>query len=172
MGVNLSPSQVRPELPAIIRRTLAESGCLPSLLEIEVTEHSLLDEDSKTIEWLQEIRRMGVRIAFDDFGTGYASLSYLKRFPLDQLKIDRSFVRDFGSNKENTAIVTAVVELAKRLGLSTVAEGIEDEYCAKMLTELGCDEGQGYYFAKPMPADQVRSFFNALAPKHDHATAA
>ena len=102
---------------------------------------------------------LGVRIAFDDFGTGYASLTYLKKFPLDRLKIDRSFVTKLLANSDDMAIVGATISLGKLLGLSVVAEGIEDRATADLLRSRGCDEGQGYYFGRPMPAVEFEQRF-------------
>lgn len=162
VGVNLSPSQLHSQLPQDIERVLAETGFAPHLLEVEVTENILLNEDDPTtIDLLHRIRALGVRIAFDDFGTGYASLSYLTRFPLDRLKIDRSFIRDFGTNARNTAIVTAIIDLGKRLGHSVIAEGVENQGCAKLLQDAGCMEGQGYYFGKPMTREHIDELFEA-----------
>ncbi|NJO32150.1 MAG: EAL domain-containing protein [Rhodospirillales bacterium] len=161
VGVNLSPSQFHADLPMTIERVLSQTGLAPDRLEIEVTEQILLKEDARTVDLLGQIRRLGVRIAFDDFGTGYASLSHLKRFPLDCLKIDRSFVRDLGIDRNNTAITTAIIELGNRLGLCTIAEGIEDEQSAEWLAKLGCSEGQGYYFGKPMPVAQMQEMLEA-----------
>lgn len=174
MGVNVLPSQFRAELPEQIQRVLAETGLTPSLLEVEITENILLNEDANALELLQQIRNIGVRVALDDFGTGYASLSSLKRFQLDRLKIDRSFVSDLGTDHNNMAIVNAVVELGKRLGLSTIAEGIEDEGCVELLERLGCEQGQGYHFGKPMPANQIDELFIAAQTyaSHPQATAA
>lgn len=156
VGINLSPTQFHSRLPQDMERVLAETGFAPHLLEVEVTENILLNEDDPTtIDMMHRIRALGVGIAFDDFGTGYASLSYLTRFPLDRLKIDRSFVRDFGKNARNTAIVTAIVELGKRLGHSVIAEGVEDLGCVKLLQDAGCEEAQGYYFGKPMPRENI-----------------
>ena len=165
IAVNLSPSQFQPELPKNIERVLLETGLAPALLEVEVTENILLEADPNLIGCLHQIRNLGVQIAFDDFGTGYASLSSLKRFPLDRLKIDRSFVSGFGNDPLNDAIVTGVVELAQRVGLSTTAEGIEDKRCAELLAKLGCGEGQGFHFSEPVSADQ----FEQLLHSNGHA---
>jgi EAL domain-containing protein (putative c-di-GMP-specific phosphodiesterase class I) len=135
-----------------------EMGLSPQLLEVEVTEGVLLKEhDPNTVGVLERIRALGVAIAFDDFGTGYASLSYLKRFPLDRLKIDRSFVGSLEQDVHDAAIVNAVVGLAKQLRLAVVAEGIDNERCAQLLQGLGCPEGQGYVFGKPMALSAWRS---------------
>lgn len=164
IGVNISPSQFHAELPATIERVLSQTGLAPDRLEIEVTEQILLKEDARTIDLLRQIRSLGVRIAFDDFGTGYASLSHLKRFPLDCLKVDRSFVRHLGTDRNNTAITTAIIELGNRMRLCTIAEGIEDEQSAVWLAELGCPEGQGYHFGKPMSVVQMQHLLDAQNP--------
>ena len=162
VGVNLFPAQFHSGLPQDIERVLIHTGFAARLLELEVTENILLNEDDpKTIEMLHRIRALGVGIAFDDFGTGYASLSYLIRFPLDRLKIDRSFVRDFGQNDRHTAIVNAIVDLGRRLGHSVIAEGIESQGCAKFLQEASCKEGQGYHFGKPMSRGSIDNLLAA-----------
>lgn len=152
VGVNLFPSQFAQDLPQRLAEILAETGLPPRLLEVEITENILLTDDEKTIALLREVRDLGVSVALDDFGTGYASLTHLKRFPLDRLKIDRSFATTFGADPADTAIVTAIVGLARELGLHTIAEGIEDPECARLLSAAGCHEGQGYHYGRPMTA--------------------
>src|SRR5262249_43808202 len=153
IAVNLAPSQLRSnELAANVRTVLSETGLPPSLLELEVTEDILLDHDDRALEIFRAIQASGVRIVFDDFGTGYASLSYLKKFPLQGLKIDRSFVRELRFKADDQAIVGSTIALSKQLGLTVVAEGIEDSDTAEFLARMGCDEGQGYYFGRPLPA--------------------
>lgn len=154
IGVNLFPSQFTQDLPLRLAAILAETGLPPRLLEIEITENILLTDDEKTIALLRDVRDLGVCVALDDFGTGFASLTHLKRFPLDRLKIDRSFVTTFGSDPADTAIVTAIVGLARELGLHTIAEGIEDAGVATLLSAAGCSEGQGYHFGKPMSGEE------------------
>jgi EAL domain-containing protein (putative c-di-GMP-specific phosphodiesterase class I) len=161
VGVNLAPSQMRPDLPALVERVLSETGLPPALLELEVTENILLDRNGAAQALLARIRAVGVGIAFDDFGTGYASLTHLRRFALDRLKIDRSFVRDLESDAENAAIVTAVAGLGKRLRISVIAEGVESAEVVAPLLDAGCDEGQGYLFGKPMPAEGIEQILVA-----------
>ena len=161
LGVNLFPCQFTPQLPALIKTVLDDTGFRADLLEIEITENILLSNDEHTITVLSRIRDLGVRVALDDFGTGYASLTYLKRFPLDRIKIDRSFVTGFGFDTTNTAIVTAIVGLSRQIGLSTIAEGIEDKDCETKLRLLGCDEGQGYLYGKPVPAAAINARLEA-----------
>src|SRR6202008_2417301 len=131
---------------------LAETGLTPALLELEVTEDILLVDEKRVLDTFQRIQDLGVRVVFDDFGTGYASLSYLKKFPLDGLKIDRSFVQELQTRSDDTAIVGAIIGLSKLLGLSVVAEGIEDRATNELLLRMGCKRGQGYYFGRPKPA--------------------
>ena len=152
VAVNLAPSQLRSnDLVTTVETALRDSGCAPSRLELEVTEDILVD-DEKAVEIFREIRNLGVHILLDDFGTGYASLSYLKKFPISGLKIDRSFVCHLRSDIDNAAIVSSTIGLSTLLGLSVVAEGIEDRGTANLLARMGCKQGQGYYFGRPMPA--------------------
>jgi EAL domain-containing protein (putative c-di-GMP-specific phosphodiesterase class I) len=153
VGVNLASSLIRSgQLPALIEATLRETQLPASLLELEVTEDILLSESEGSLEMFRRVRRLGVRTVFDDFGTGYAGLSYLRKFPLDGLKIDRSFVMGLKANSADAAIVVSTIALARQLGLSVVAEGIEDRETLQLLAQMGCYEGQGYLFGKPMPA--------------------
>jgi diguanylate cyclase (GGDEF)-like protein len=164
VGVNLSPSQLQAgDLAGSIAQLLDATGLAASLLELEVTEDVLLQDEDSVLETFKRIQNLGVRIVFDDFGTGYASLSYLKKFPLDGLKIDRSFVRDLLIDSDDAAIVGSTVGLSKQLGLSVIAEGIEDRATADFLLSLGCADGQGYFFGRPMPvADFEARFMPAL----------
>ena len=152
VGVNVSPSQLLGgQLHKRVEALLDETGLSPHLLELELTEDILIENTEETVEILSHIQDLGVGIAFDDFGTGYASLTYLKRFPLDRLKIDRSFVMEIQSDKQDKAIVSALVALCKGMDLKVIAEGIEDRTSISILRDMGCDEGQGYYFSKPVP---------------------
>lgn len=159
-SVNLSPSQLQSgDLAATIREVLDDTGLAAPLLELEVTEDILLLDEHRVLDTFLRIRDLGVRIVFDDFGTGYASLSYLKKFPLDELKIDRSFVRDLLTNSDDAAIVGSTVSLGRRLNISVIAEGIEDRATADLLVAMGCEEGQGYFFGRPMPAQAFEKQF-------------
>lgn len=152
IAVNLAPSQLHSnDLAKTIDSALKESDFPPSRLELEVTEDILID-DERAVDIFREIRKLGVRILLDDFGTGYASLSYLKKFPITGLKIDRSFVSQLRSDIDNAAIVSSTIGLSTLLGLSVVAEGIEDRGTANLLAQMGCKQGQGYFFGRPMPA--------------------
>jgi EAL domain-containing protein (putative c-di-GMP-specific phosphodiesterase class I) len=165
IAVNLSPSQLQSgDLAAAVADVLAATGLTPSLLELEVTEDILLLDEERVLDMFRRIQQLGVRVVFDDFGTGYASLSYLKKFPLDGLKIDRSFVLDLLSDRDDAAIVGSTVGLSKQLGLSVVAEGIENRATADLLVMMGCQEGQGYFFGRPMPAALFESEYFAVKP--------
>jgi diguanylate cyclase (GGDEF)-like protein len=160
VGINLSPSQLQSgDLARSVADMLDRTGLSPSLLEIEVTEDILLQDEMRVLETFQKIQKLGVRVVFDDFGTGYASLSYLKKFPLDGLKIDKSFVFDLLTDSDDAAIVNSTVGLSKQLGLSVIAEGIENRASADLLLTMGCEEGQGYFFGKPMPVSEFEAKF-------------
>ena len=171
IGVNLSPSQMQAgDLPATVAQVLEDTGLPPALLELEVTEDILLADDETARKIFRDIQRLGVHVAFDDFGTGYASLAYLKKFQLDRLKIDRSFVRDLLTDPNDAAIVDSTIRLGKQLGLSITAEGIENSATADMLARMGCDEGQGYHFSRPVPAHEFERVFFSTAKNHDTIT--
>ncbi len=159
MSVNLSVRQLRDAyLADTVASVLAGTGLRPELLELEITESSVMDRPDKAIAVLETLKRLGVKIAIDDFGTGHSSLSYLKLFPLDHLKIDRSFVSDIEHDANDAAIVAAAVSLAHSLGLSVVAEGVETAVQVERLRTLGCDELQGYHFSRPLPAAEMERF--------------
>ncbi|MCP4699818.1 MAG: EAL domain-containing protein, partial [Gammaproteobacteria bacterium] len=164
VAVNLSARQFRKkDLPRVIRDVLEETGLPPERLELEITE-GLLMEDSETARTiLFELKEMAVRIALDDFGTGYSSLSYLKRFPLDVLKIDRSFIQDVCVNRDTSSITSAIIALSKCLQLKNVAEGVETEAQLQFLREHKCDETQGYLFSPPLPAAKFIEWLHAAA---------
>jgi len=160
LGVNLSLSQFQSgDLAATVDAVLQDTGFSPSLLELEVTEGILLEDDERALAIFDRIQDLGVGIAFDDFGTGFASLTYLKKFPLDRLKIDKSFVQNLRADSDDMAIVGATIGLGKLLGLSVIAEGIQDRATADLLGSKGCEEGQGYYFGRPMPAAEFEQRF-------------
>jgi len=160
IGVNLSPSQFQSgDLAHAVAQALARTGLSPTSLELEVTEDILLHDEQGALNTFLKIQALGVRIVFDDFGTGFASLSYLKKFPLDGLKIDRSFVLGLLANPDDAAIVNSTIGLSKQLGLSVIAEGIENRATADFLVSMGCEEGQGYFFGRPMPAADFEAKF-------------
>ena len=154
--VNLSARQIaQPDLVDLVVAALDKGGIESSSLCLEITETALMADPAAGLKVLQDLRGLGVELAIDDFGTGYSSLSYLKRFPVDVLKIDRSFVDGLGDDPEDTAIVTAIISLGRALGLRVVAEGVETQRQLAELRRLGCDRGQGFMFAKPAPAPKL-----------------
>jgi len=155
LAINLSARQFQqPRLIPIIEQILTETGLDPRYLEFELTEGSVMKDPDETIKKLNELKQMGVTISIDDFGTGYSSLNYLKRFPIDTLKIDQSFIREISTDPEVTAIVTAIITLAHALKLKVIAEGVETEEQLKLLRSLGCDEVQGFLFCEPISANE------------------
>ena len=155
MHVNLSAKQfVQPNLADKLTRILEETGLPAAALKLEITESAIMENPERRSSVLAESEgSSGVQLAIDDFGTGYSSLSYLHRFPIDSLKIDRSFVSEMGGQGEPSEIVRAIVNLAHNLGLDVIAEGVETQAQLDHLTTLGCDYGQGYLFSVPMAAD-------------------
>ncbi|WP_114650205.1 EAL and GGDEF domain-containing protein [Pseudothauera hydrothermalis] len=159
MSVNLSTRQLmHAELSKVVAEALTGNELPASQLELEITESSVMERPNDAIPVLSGLKRLGVRLAIDDFGTGYSSLSYLKLFPLDHLKIDRSFVSDIEHDPNDAAIFAAAVSMAHNLGLSVVAEGVESAVQVARLKELGCDELQGYHFSRPLPADEAQDW--------------
>ena len=157
ISVNLSGRQLGdPDVVANIAAALTRSGLEPDALWLEITESTLMDDAAGAARTLNAIRELGVHLVIDDFGTGYSSLAYLKRFPVDTLKIDRSFVDGLGRDAESEAIVRAVVGLTQSLHLSVIAEGVETEEQLAMLHELGCETYQGYLLSRPVPAEDIR----------------
>lgn len=164
VSVNLSPRQFHERnllenVAAIVRETKVDATCL----ELELTESSLIENHESAVETLLKLKNLGLKISIDDFGTGCSSLGYLKRLPLDVLKIDRSFMREAATSRADAAIVTAIVTLAQNLGLKVVAEGIEEEAQLKFLRPLRCDEWQGFLFSKPIAADQFKTLLKRAA---------
>lgn len=154
ISVNISAIELdQSQLLSHIANVLEETGLFPGALELEITESVLMQDAESSIRILQELKEMGIKIAVDDFGTGYSSLSYLKQFPVDILKIDRSFAKDIVSDSDSSAIVTAIIALAKNLGLSALAEGIETKEQFELLYNEQCDRAQGYLFSKPVNAE-------------------
>jgi EAL domain-containing protein (putative c-di-GMP-specific phosphodiesterase class I) len=163
VAVNLSARQLRnTELIHTVAQALRETGVPPQLLELEITESAVMDNPEEAIKILQALKRMGVTLAIDDFGTGYSSLAYLKLFPIDHLKIDRSFVRDIERDPNDAAIAFSTIALAHSLGLKVVAEGVETREQLAMLQQNGCDEVQGYFFSRPLAAAAIPDFFAGL----------
>jgi diguanylate cyclase (GGDEF)-like protein/PAS domain S-box-containing protein len=160
--VNLSARQlVDANLVGRVTEVIDLTGVAPAAVHFEITEHALMADAVTTRSTLQELRRLGIKLALDDFGTGYSSLAHLKHFPVDALKIDRSFVEGLGTDHGDAAITAAIVDVAQRLGLETVAEGVESLDQAEWLTALGCDLAQGYHYARPMGAAELRGHLPA-----------
>lgn len=160
VAVNVSALQFRQaDFVRKVEGALAESGALPTMLTLEMTESILLEEFDETVAKINALKRLGVRFALDDFGTGYSSLSYLKRLPLDELKIDRSFIRELAEETNDAVLVDTILTMAKRIGVEVVAEGVETESVVDYLRERGCPVFQGYYFGKPCAVDQFAQLY-------------
>jgi EAL domain-containing protein (putative c-di-GMP-specific phosphodiesterase class I) len=169
VAVNLSGVQLKQsDLVDMVEAVLRETGLAPSTLEFEITESVLMSDASQATRILESLKALGVRLSVDDFGTGYSSLSYLKRFPIDTVKIDRSFVDGLGQDPADSAIVAAVVGVANALKLETIAEGVETSLELGELIKLGCTYAQGYLFARPQPAGELVSILDkqiSLSPE-------
>jgi EAL domain-containing protein (putative c-di-GMP-specific phosphodiesterase class I) len=164
MAVNVSARQFRhPDFIGQVMAVLARSGANPQLLKLELTEGLLIDNVEATIATMNALKAKGVGFSLDDFGTGYSSLAYLKRLPLDQLKIDQSFVRDVLTDANDATIARTIVTLGQSLGLAVIAEGVETEAQRDFLARHNCDAFQGYLFSRPLPADQFDAFIAARA---------
>lgn len=162
MSVNLSAVQFRKgDVVDVVKGALQASGLDPKYLELELTESLLLKDQQQLLQMLQQLKALGIMLSIDDFGTGYSNLSYLKRFAVDKLKIDQSFVRDMETDADDYALVRAIIQLAHSLGLRVTAEGVETKEQMLILAKLNCDEFQGYYFARPMPAEDLVSYLQA-----------
>ncbi len=155
MAVNVSPGQLgQGTIANAVLSILVQTGLAPDRLEVEITETALLNEEANGIGDLRQLSAMGVRVALDDFGTGYSSLAHLRSFPFDKIKIDGSFVRDALTRPDCAAVVGAVADLGRRLGVTTVAEGVETEEHLKLVTREGCVEVQGHYFGVAEPDER------------------
>ncbi|CCO25029.1 bifunctional diguanylate cyclase/phosphodiesterase [Maridesulfovibrio hydrothermalis] len=159
ISINVSGRQLKePELLKDIKDIVATSGCIPEKMELEITESMLMEDVEATVATLDEIAALGFALSIDDFGTGYSSLAYLKKFPINTLKIDRSFIMDITDDKEDARIVQTIIDMSKNLGLEVVAEGVETIEQSQMLKKAGCTKIQGYLYAKPMPLDELIPF--------------
>ncbi|MBW8845948.1 MAG: EAL domain-containing protein [Burkholderiales bacterium] len=173
LSVNLSTRDLMDQdLPAKIEALIAPLEVPPASLCLEITESAIMDDPERALSTLEHLHAMGFKLSIDDFGTGYSSLAYLKRLPVDELKIDRSFVMAMERDLDDARIVRSTIELAHNLGLTVVAEGLETEKAWAMLARLGCDEGQGYYICKPMPQDQFIAWAQAWRPPDTSAITA
>ena len=165
VAVNLSPMQfLRGDIVATVVNALAQSQLPPDRLELEITETVLLEKSDRNIHTLENLRSLGVSISMDDFGTGFSSLSYLRTFPLDKLKIDKSFVESLSSDRRSFGIVSAIAGLGQTFGLKTVAEGVETDTQFQIVAKEGCTEVQGFYYARPMAAEEIPHFIATFKP--------
>jgi diguanylate cyclase (GGDEF)-like protein len=158
IAVNVSPRQFQPQLPAIVRRAIESTG-QGAFLRLELTESSVMSDPERAIRLLRELKALGMKLSIDDFGTGYSSISYLQKLPLDELKIERSFLSGIRTAGDQAALVDLIIGMAHSLGLSVVAEGVETEVQFAYLRQRGCDEAQGYLFGKPLPAAEFAARF-------------
>jgi EAL domain-containing protein (putative c-di-GMP-specific phosphodiesterase class I) len=164
VAVNLSARQFADQsLVPLVAGVLADTGLEPTCLELEITESLVMQNPEQAARLLAQLQEMGVKLAMDDFGTGYSSLAYLKRFPVDAIKIDRSFIQGLPGDEEDATITQAVIAMAHSLRLRTIAEGVETAEQLAFLERLGCDEIQGYYFSKPLPFAEVERLLAAHA---------
>jgi EAL domain-containing protein (putative c-di-GMP-specific phosphodiesterase class I) len=156
VAANLSGSQVRnPKLVALVRDILNETGCRPEWLELEITEAFIMKETEQCIDTLAGLHSLGVSLAIDDFGAGYSSLSYLRRLPINKLKIDRSFIGDISRDMDSAAIVQAIIAMGHSLNLEIIANGVENSSQKVFLKAQHCEYAQGYHYARPMSADAI-----------------
>lgn len=159
VSVNVSAQQLQTsDFAATVARVIKDTGFPPNLLEIELTESSLIADEARARAQITALQALGVKVALDDFGTGYSSLLYLRRFSFDKIKLDRSFVLDSDKSHEARTLVAGITTMAHDLGLAVTAEGVENAEQARFLQEAGCDRLQGFFFSRPVPADDVRRF--------------
>jgi len=158
LAMNLAVKQLESaDFIEMFENLIIETGCKAEWLELEVTEGQIMNNPQESIETLNSIANLGIKLAVDDFGTGYSSLAYLKRLPIDKLKIDQAFIRELPNDNEDSAITKAIIALAQNLNLSIIAEGVETKEQRDFLIKNGCENMQGYYYSKPIPAKQFNS---------------
>ena len=164
MSINISAVHFNDEnLVPIISSSLKATGMSPRSLELELTETSILQNLNQAIETLDSFKRMGLKLALDDFGTGYSSLSYLMKLPFNRLKIDQSFIRNLKTKTKGATIVSAIISMSHSLGMSVVAEGVEEAEHMQVLRQMRCDAVQGYYISRPLPADKFEDFIRLVS---------
>lgn len=170
VAINISPQQFQhPSFYEMILGILSHTQVAPENIELEITEGVIMYNENDTIDLLKKLRDLGLKLSIDDFGTGYSSLSYLKQFPIDKLKIDQSFIKSIDQNDADKAIVSTVVDLGNNLGLTLIAEGVEEASHLSILKDMGCQEIQGYYFSKPLPQQNLLAFMSEF--KHGQKSA-
>lgn len=171
VSVNVSPLQFRRQnIIKLVKSAVSEAHLCPQALELEITESALMDDIDASIATLQKLQSLGISISIDDFGTGYSSLSHLRRLPVDILKIDRSFIMNAHTSKDDAQILAAIISTAHSLHLSLIAEGVEYREHQELLQKQGCREAQGYYFARPMPAEEMVAFLQSSAAPMETVT--
>lgn len=159
VAINISPLQLKSKsICKFIKSTIAENSIDASVLELEITESSMMQDIEKSISIFSELKEIGIKIAIDDFGTGYSSLSYLRKIPINKIKIDRSFIIDLSHKQESSIITKTIIDMGKNLGYKVIAEGVENQYQLQVLKDNGCDEVQGYYFSKPLMPEKLEGF--------------
>jgi len=162
LSINLATKNLQDDaLLVFINDKLEEYNLKPQEIEFEITESSLMHDPEQAIEFMNALKKTGFKLSVDDYGSGYASLGYLKKLPVDALKIDMMFIKDITENKYSQEIVKSTLMMAHGLGLKVIAEGVENDEARQMLHDMGCDIGQGYYFAKPLPEDEIEAFLAA-----------
>lgn len=165
IGINISPIQFqRPDFVSKVKSIVNKVGIQPQYVDLEITENDLLFNQAENFKTLERLKEIGLTISIDDFGTGYSSLSYLRKFPIDTLKIDKSFIRDVTNNVNDQAIVTSIIQLAHNMNLTVIAEGVETKDMVKFLKKHDCDEMQGFLYSKPLPADELTTFIEKRNP--------
>lgn len=163
VAVNISGRQFRQiDLPGVIDRVLKKTGLEAKYLELELTESLLIENVEKVVETMYALKDRGIKLSIDDFGTGYSSLSYLKQFPVDKLKIDRSFISEMASNHNDAAITKAIINLGHSLNLQVLAEGVENEYQRDFIISHGCDYAQGYFYKAPDTPDKIIEYLSSV----------
>jgi EAL domain-containing protein (putative c-di-GMP-specific phosphodiesterase class I) len=166
IAVNLSRCQLRERgLPAHVERIIRETGVAPGQVQLEITESAVMRDPDLAVSIMNEVKARGLHLAIDDFGTGYSSLSQLKRFPIDALKIDRSFIKDIPADKDSMAIARAIAAMAGSLDLTVIAEGVETEQQMEFVRRHGCDEAQGYLYSRPIPERELAAFLDRDADR-------
>jgi len=168
VSINLSASDLlEPRMPQHLLDCLAQADLSPHKLMLEVTESAIMNEPEQAVKVMQQLRGHGVRFSVDDFGTGYSSLAQFKSLPVDELKIDRSFVKNLKSGSDDAIIVQTTIDLGHRFGVKVVAEGIETTENWQQLLAMGCDQGQGYLISKPLPAEQLLAFIQMIGGRFE-----
>ncbi|MGB4923634.1 MAG: EAL domain-containing protein [Candidatus Nitrotoga sp.] len=163
LALNASALELRqPDFVEHVRQAISTTGINPALLKIELTESQLIDNISDTVAKMNALKALGIRFSMDDFGTAYSSIAYLKQLPLDQLKIDQTFIRDLGDNSSNAALVQAIVLMGRTFGLDVIAEGVEIEAQLEFLNLHGCHAYQGYLFSRPLPLEEFEEFIERV----------